>query len=287
VIIDMHVHPYCKDVSIIPDVESGLKAQFESKYRANSKQRMAIRKKMFTEYVADDIIKLMDESGIDRAVIVAFDMTTQYGVVMVTNEDVSGLGSRYPNRFIPFASVDPSTGRAAVEELEHAIVDLGCKGLKLCPPVQKFDISDSKLNQLWDLALDMDIVVWTHTAHQMGHFGSDARLGHPMLVEPVAHRYPDLKIVLGHCGFPWVWEAWSLVTRHPNVYVDISAYIDLYNYFPWDAYIKYGAEERVLFATDYPVRTWKQTLAALNEVDIPTEFKKKILGENARRLLNL
>jgi len=286
-IIDMHVHPYCREASIVPNIDLGLDLQFECKYRIDSQDRVALRKKMFTEYSARDIISLMDEAGVDYAVVVAFDMTTQYGVIMVTNKDVSNLASSYPDRFIPFASVDPSLGRPAVEELKHAIVDLGCKGVKFCPPVQKFDFSDSKLYQLWEAALDMDIVVWTHTSHQMGHFGSDARLGHPMLVEPVALKYPDLKIVLGHCGFPWVWEVWSLVIRHPNVYVDISAYIDLYKYFPWDAYIKYGAEEKVLFATDYPVRTWKQALAALNEVDISADFKRKILGENAKKLLNL
>ena len=108
-----------------------------------------------------------------------------------------------------------------------------------------------------------------------------------MLVEPVAHRYPDLKIVLGHCGFPWHWEVWSLVVRHPNVYVDISAYPKLYNHLPWDAYSKFDAEDRVLFASDNPLFGFRETLDALDAVDIPAEFKRKIKGENAARLLGL
>lgn len=81
-------------------------------------------------------------------------------------------------------------------------------------------------------ALELDIPVWTHTGHQRGNPDSDARLGHPMLVEPVALKYPKLKIILGHCGVPWQWEAWSLVVRHPNVYLDISANPNLYHHLP-------------------------------------------------------
>ena len=286
-IIDMHVHPYCKEATVTPDIDEGLRRQFQSRLRPSSMEKIANRKKMFTENSIGDIIDLMDESRIDKAVIVAFDLTSEYGVIMVTNEDVSKLAAAYPDRLIPFASVDPSIGLPAVDTLEHAVKDLGCQGVKLCPPVQKFDFSDTKFDSLWEKALKMDIVVWTHTSHQMGHPTSDARLGNPMLVEPVAHKYPDLKIVLGHCGFPWVWETWSLVLRHANVFVDISAYITLYNHFPWDAYIKFNLEHKILFATDYPLCNWKDALDALKSMDISSEFKEKILGENAKRLLKL
>jgi predicted TIM-barrel fold metal-dependent hydrolase len=92
---------------------------------------------------------------------------------------------------------------------------------------------------------------------------------------------------MGHCGFPWHWEAWSLVTRHPNVYLDVSAYYDLYNHLPWDAYSKHGAEDKILFATDSPLCNIQATIDALKAVDISPEFRKKILGENAARLLGI
>ena len=241
---------------------------------------------LFSTRSVTDIIKDMNEAKVDKAVIVAMDITTQYGVKLVTNEDLAKLTSAYPDRFIPFAGVDPSMGRTAVDEFAHAVEYLGCRGLKLVPPVQHFDISDPKHDPLWEAALHLDVPVWTHVAHQVSHPDSDARLGHPMLVEAVALRYPDLKIILGHCGFPWPWEAWSLVVRHTNVYLDISAYSDLYNRLPWDAYSKY-AEDKVLFATDYPLFGFQQTMDALSEVDISPEFRGKILGENARRLLEI
>jgi len=284
-IIDVHVHPFCREATVTPSLEEAVKRMFgrhEPKTREMIQGAITL---VFTQRTVVDILHEMDDAGVGKACIVAMDLTTQYGVELVTNEDVARLASSHPDRFIPFASVDPSMGRAAVDKLVHAVEHLGCRGLKLVPPVQHFDFSDPKHHPLWEAALDLKIPVWTHTAHQRSHPDSDARLGHPMLVEPVALRYPDLKIILGHCGFPWPWETWSLVVRHANVYVDISAYSNLYNHLPWDAYVKYQAEHKILFATDHPLFGFKDTLNALKDVNLPPDFEKKILSENAMRLL--
>ncbi len=286
-ILDVHVHPLCKEVHVTPSVEEGIQRMF-GKHEAKRRERIiAMFMRQLTHRTVEDIILDMNEAGVGKACIVAMDLTTHYGVVLVTNEDVSRIASAHPDRFIPFASVDPSMGKAAVDKLIHAVKNLKCRGLKLAPPVQHFDFSDPKHFPLWETALELDIPVWTHTAHQRGNPDSDARLGRPILVEPVALKYPKLKIILGHCGFPWQWEAWSPVIRHPNVYLDISAYPNLYNHLPWDAYSKYAAEEKVLFASDYPFPGFKETLKALKEVRLPSDFEKKILYENGMKLLRL
>ena len=286
-ILDIHVHPFCKEAHVTPNLEEGIQ-RMTGKHEPKRRERMkATLLALFTHRSVEDIICDMNEAGVEKACIVPMDLTTQYGVELVTNEDVARIASAHPDRLIPFASVDPSMGRAAVDKLVHAVKELGCRGLKLVPPVQHFDFSDPKHYPLWETALELNIPVWTHTAHQRGHPDSDARLGHPMLVEPVVLKYPDLKIILGHCGFPWPWEAWSLVVRHPNVYLDISYYANLYNHLPWDAYSKYGAEEKILFATDYPLLSFKETLKALRDLQLSPNFEKKILQENAMKLLRL
>jgi predicted TIM-barrel fold metal-dependent hydrolase len=284
-IVDVHVHPFCREATVTPNLEEAVERMFgrhEPKAREMIQGAITL---VFTQRTVGDILQEMDDAGVGKACIVAMDLTTHYGVELVTNEDVARIASSHPDRFIPFASVDPSMGRAAVDKLVHAVEHLGCRGLKLVPPVQHFDFSDPKHHRLWETALDLKIPVWTHTAHQRSHPDSDARLGHPMLIEPVALRYPDLKIILGHCGFPWPWEAWSLVVRHANVYVDISAYSNLYNHFPWDAYVKYEAGHKILFATDHPLYGFRDTLDALKSVGLPADLEKKILSENALRLL--
>jgi len=285
-IIDIHVHPFCKEITVTPGFEVAFERMF--KEQRNPKKMEALKSGLallFEHNTVENIIADMDRNKIDKACIVAMNLTTRYGVELVTNEDVGRLAAAYPERFIPFASVDPNMGQAAVDQLKYAVEELGCRGLKLVPPVQHFDFSDPRHDPLWQMAQDLGIIVWTHCSHQMSHPDSDARLGSPMLIEPVAHKFRDLKIVLGHCGFPWVWEAWSLVVRHQNVYVDISAYTNLYNHMPWDAYTKYDAEHKVLFATDYPLVSFDETIAALQNAEISETFKQKILQENVEAIL--
>ena len=286
-IVDIHIHPFCKEATVTPNMQEAVKRMFSGHEPKRREAMQTAFTYLFTQRTVEDMIRDMDEAGVEKACIVSMDLSTHYGVELVTNEDVSRISSAYPDRFIPFASVDPSMGRLAVDKLVHAVRDLGCRGLKLVPPVQHFNFSDPKHFPLWETALELNIPIWTHAAHQTSHPDSDARLGSPMLLEPVALRYPDLKIILGHCGFPWPWEAWSLVVRHTNVYVDISAYSKLYNHFPWDAYVKYEVENKILFATDYPLVSFMEGLSALKALNFPDDLEKKILGENAIRLLGL
>ena len=56
---------------------------------------------------------------------------------------------------------------------------------------------------------------------------------------------------------------------------------------PWDAYLKSGAENKLLFGSDYPLCGLGETLAALDALDLSVEVKAMIKGENAVRLLGL
>jgi predicted TIM-barrel fold metal-dependent hydrolase len=283
-IIDMHIHPFCKeatwgDLEKIADVMWG----------AGTLKRKRMRP--FLDQLANktsikDYISLMDKNGVDKAIIVSFNITTAYGVCMVNNDDIANLASKYPERLIGFGCVDVPAPDA-MEQLDYAINSLEFKGIKLVPPVQKFDISDPKYDNLWKKMVDLDVILWTHGGHQVSTKGSVAKFGHPSLIDEVAMKHEDLKIVIGHMGTPWFWDTYSVVLRHPNVYVDISAHPDLYNYFPWDAYIKYNIDDKVLFASDYPLCQWSRIIPAVEDLPISNGFKKKILSENAAKLLKI
>ena len=103
----------------------------------------------------------------------------------------------------------------------------------------------------------------------------------------MAMRNEELTIIIGHMGIPWFWDTYSVVLRHQNVHVDISAHPDLYSYFPWDAFSKYGLEDKVLFGSDHPLVQWNKILPAVKALPISESFKRKILGENAIKLLDI
>ena len=45
-----------------------------------------------------------------------------------------------------------------------------------------------------------------------------------MYMEEVAFDFPNVTIILGHSGYPWVSEWMHLIEKFPNVYGDISSW---------------------------------------------------------------
>ncbi len=283
-IIDIHVHPLCKEVSW-DDPKKICKAMYG--LDPNKEKYMYRAFRDLKESISiDNYIDLMDKFGIEKSVIVSFNIQTAYGITLVTNEDVANLVKLHPNRFIGFAGIDPPA-LDAIDQLDYAISSLGLKGVKLVPPAQKFDISDRKFDSLWRKLVDYNIPLWTHGGHQVSTGGAIAKYGHPLLIDEVASRNEDLVIIIGHMGVPWFWDTYSVVLRHPNVYADISAHPDLYEYYPWEAYVKYNIEHKLLFASDHPLVHWNKIVPATLNLPISEGFKEAILYKNAKKLLKI
>ena len=87
----------------------------------------------------------------------------------------------------------------------------------------------------------------------------------PRHLDPVAARFPDVKIIMAHLGHPYEGECIVTARKHPNVFVDISAL----HYRPWQLYQslmlvqEYGVWDKLLFGTDYPFTTVDATLDGL------------------------
>ena len=49
------------------------------------------------------------------------------------------------------------------------------------------------------------------------------RFAHPLLMDEVAIRFPELRVVMAHLGHPWQRETIVTIRKHPHVYADVSA----------------------------------------------------------------
>ena len=49
-------------------------------------------------------------------------------------------------------------------------------------------------------------------------------LGHPRHLDQIAMDFPELRIVAGLSGWPWVPDLVGLMRRHPNLYCDTAAH---------------------------------------------------------------
>jgi len=111
---------------------------------------------------------------------------------------------------------------------------------------------------VFETCLELDLAVWIHTVNTWSdRHPSD--FCHPRHADRVACRFPDLRIVLGHGGWPWVNEAVAVAWRHPNVYLEPSAFRWKHLAAPgggWEPLMCYGdttIADKILWASFWPL----------------------------------
>jgi predicted TIM-barrel fold metal-dependent hydrolase len=214
------------------------------------------------------------------------------GKPMVPNDDVLAASARHPDVLIPFVSVDPMRGAAALDEVRR-LAAAGARGFKLHPPLQEFSPNDRAIYPFYEALEATGLPVVFHTGHSgigtgaRGGGGIRLKYGAPMPIDDVAVDFPDMPIVLAHPSFPWQDEAISMCLHKPNVYIDLSGWSP--KYFP-PQLIQYANTQlrgKVLFGSDYPLITPDKWVAEFEKLPIRDEVRPLVMRENAIKLLRL
>jgi len=185
------------------------------------------------------------------------------------NDAVAAFVAAAPGRRIGFLSVHPEVDGAA-DELERAHDELGLKGVKLGPNYQIFDPLAPPALLVYELAERRGLPILFHQGASPVR-EAPLRYAHPLLMDEVATRFPELRIVMAHLGHPWQRETIVTIRKHPHVYADVSATF----YRPWSFYeglrlaTEWGALDKLLFGSDFPIATPAETIAGLRRVNDP------------------
>ena len=228
---------------------------------------------------------------------VVFGGKAKLSGLWVDDTDIARYVSLQPERLIGFLSLDP-TQPGWQQELQFGHQELGLQGIKLMPMYAGFRPDDERLNSLWDYASRNQLPVLLHTGTT---FISQAPLEFtlPRLLDTVATRFPELRLVLAHLGHPFEGECVAVIRKHPNVYADVSAL----HYRPWQLYNslmlvqEYGVWHKLLFGTDYPFTTVNDSLTGLRSLNnqlegtrlpkLNTEAIEAMISRNSLQLLEL
>ena len=230
----------------------------------------------------ENFLSLMDENGVDYSVILAEVAPLTTGIA--TNEMVAAFCAGNP-RLIPFCTFNPYSDANMAAVLPELVKDFGFKGVKLYPTYNHFYPNDPVLYPLYSVAEKLAVPILFHTGSSIFK-NSRIKYGNPILYDDVAVDFPDLKIVMAHGGRgPWYEEAFCMVRLHENVYIDVTGLppAKLLAYFP----DMERFADKFIFGTDWPNVDVKKNIAAIHALPIAASAAEKILGDNARRLLQL
>jgi uncharacterized protein len=276
-IIDIHIH--------IHPHEMVRPAALELIRRGRSDYADAVR------YAASpsEFLKFLDEAEIERAGLINYVSPDVIGFSAEVNDWIARYCSADPRRLLAFGSVHPrfiSDAGAEVDRLKK----IGIRGLKVHPSHQLFAPNEYRnglgpLRAMYERAEALRLPVMIHTGTSVFP-GARNTYAQPILADDVGVDFPGLVVILAHGGRPlWMNEAFFLVRRHRNMYMDISGIPPqrLMESFPRIEEIA----DKVLFGTDWPgpgVPGVRGNIEKFRALPISAEAQRKILYDNAARL---
>ena len=212
----------------------------------------------------------MDKSGVDLSIILPVvtnphQFETVNRVAVETNEHTKETG------LLSFGGIHPDNDN--YREIIQFLADHGCKGIKIHPVYQGVAIDDIRFLRIIDCAEEYGLV--TITCHMLDE------------IKPS-------RMVLAHMGG---WGCWDQVMDRiigRDVYLDTAfsttsapregapLSMDLFTVMIQ----KHGAD-RIVMGSDSPWSDQLDSINAIKNCNIPEESIAKILGDNAKKLLQL
>lgn len=224
-----------------------------------------------------ELLSLSNEANISHHII--FSVATTPKQVKSINNFICEAVKSGNGKFTGLGTLHPDS-----EDLEgdlEQIINLGLKGVKLHPDIQKFKIDDYRCLKIYELC-EGRLPILLHTGDNRYDFSNPNRL------KPILETYTDLTVIGAHFGGWSVWdEAADMLSGFENFMVDTSSSLSwLSNDNVIRIINKYGTD-KVMFGVDYPVFSPKVELEKVMNLPLSQDEKSKILYKNAANLFKI
>jgi uncharacterized protein len=249
----------------------------------DSLRRWTGGEKVTAEIPVEFTIGAMDQAGIRMGMACAW--WGPHGP-LITNDEVAAIVKKYPQRFSAIASVNLYRPMEAIRELRRCVSEYGFRGLRMVQWLWELPATDRRYYPLFAECINLNVPVCL----QVGHTGPlcPSEPGRPIpYIDTVAIEFPELRIVCGHIGYPWTTEMIAVATKHPNVFIDTSAYTA--KRYPPElvAYMKAHGRGKVLFGTNYPMLLPDKCLQDIDMLGLDDEGRGLFLHKNAETVFGL
>lgn len=309
-IVDTHCHLYDKDIPCREYWENYAQVLAVVSNQPVEKAREWLPPQW--DITGDNLVKDMDEAGIDKSVILPIDQGFEkwagdnYSIEDV-NRKFFEAAQNHPGRLILFMGLDPRR-ETVVKLLERGVKEWGVKGVKLMPAAGWYP-DDKTFYPFYQKAEELGLVLVFHSGPEL--YPYRAKYCRPTCLDEIATDFPDLKIICAHAGYCWWEEAAWIASYKQNIYVDLANWQPKIARRPVEEFyerlrllLNIMGSPKVLFGSDWPgFRAhkrlnnvgWVNAIKELPEqeteaapgIRFKPQEKEAILGGNAVKLLGL
>lgn len=281
-VIDIHTHTFPEKI-VAPTLE---------------RMRQKAHAPTFSDGTASGLSASMKKAGVDLSVILPVATNTKQ-VESINNHATKINETTGETGLFSFGCIHPD-----YEEWHRElarIAELGLKGIKIHPVYQNAEQDDPRFLRILDRAGELGLVVVAHTGVDIGY--PEMTLSSTEKLLRAIRQVGPVKLVAAHMGGWKQWEEAEELLADTNIFLDTAfstGYITPLNdgfYQPED--LKLLDEERfirmvhafgtnrILFGTDSPWSDQQKSVEWIRNLPLTGKEKDDILGENARRLLEI
>jgi hypothetical protein len=234
----------------------------------------------------EELLRSMDEAGIDRALVFAGVRDPQANRLMLD------AIADYRSRLSGVGALSPIEKPPPLSEIEDGLSSGLLSGLKVYTGYEHVYPDDERLRPYLELLEKLGKPVIFHSGDTYSESpGARLKYAHPLAVDDLAADMPDLKIVIAHLGFPWITDAAAVCLKNRNVYADLSGFV--YGAFQADDREAFatvlqrfsaivGGNHKFLFGTDWPISDQKSYVDVLR--DVAPELLQDVFEANAGKI---
>lgn len=208
------------------------------------------------------------------------------GMAEYLNNFVRAQAEKFPEA-LPFGTIFAGDG-SAEETARLLFEDYKFLGIKMHPFVTREDLDDARFFSVYERMEAKGKILLCHpgSAPVFKQTDGHARLG------KILKQFPELKVIIAHCGAFEFDEYSALASEYEHVYFDTAmvcipngpfvASPDGKNFF-------LRHQDRVLFGSDFPniPYAYDEQVQGLKRMQLGEDMEKKVFSENARRLFNV
>lgn len=188
---------------------------------------------------------------------------------------------QYPKKILPAMIVNPLKGFAEIEKVVEYHERFGVRCLRIPPFRYSLPPTDRVYWPFYVKALELNLSVSMNAG-----MPGPRRPGHvqnPLHYDEVAFHFQDLRLIMTHCGQPWIDEAISTIAHWDNVYMSCTSVAPRYWPDNFVAFINTRGKRKMLFGTEYPTIPWLREREEVDALGLREEVLPGFLKDNAAK----